>query len=321
MMRVLRRFDCLGIVILLAVASAQTGSTNNEGAQTLYKLGPDDQITVRVLNLEEIGPDAYRIDSRGNIDVPLVGKVHAAGLTVEELETELSRKLTTELQQPTVTVSVKEFRSQPVSVLGAVQAPGVHQIHGPTTLFEVLSAAGGLKPDAGNIIHITRRKQSGIIPLPNSRLDASGDFYVAELKVKSVIEAKNPNENILVLPDDVISVPKGEMVYVIGAVHRAGGFILNERDTISILEALSLAEGLDRGAGSSGAEILRLDPNGNSRTQIPVNVKKIMAGKSPDIPLMANDVLFLPTSASKNAALRGMEAAISIGTGLAIYRF
>jgi len=311
--------------ILLAVLTAgtfasQSTITIDKESQGLYILGPDDQITVRVLNLEEMGTDPYRIDSRGNINLPLVGQIHAGGLTVEQLQGTLSDRLKSQLQDPTVIVSVKEFRSQPVSVLGAVLTPGVHQIHGPTTLFEVLSAAGGLRSDAGNTIHITRRKQAGLIPLPDARLDSTGDFYLAELKVKSVMEARNPRENIVVLPDDVISVPKGEMVYVVGAVHRPGGFVLNEKETISILEALSLAEGLDRGAGPTRAKILRLTADGSSRTQIPVDVNKILAGRSADVPLVANDVLFLPTSASKNAAMRAVEAAIQVGTGVAIYR-
>ena len=319
MIRVLSQI--LVAFVMVGTAVPQITTTTNEQSARPYILGPEDQITVRVLNLEEMGTDPYRIDSRGNIDLPLIGRVHAAGLSPEQLEAELAHKLTNQLQEPIVTVSVKEFRSLPVSVLGAVQTPGVHQIHGPTTLFEVLSAAGGIRQDAGNTIHITRRKEAGPIPLPGARTDNTGQFYLAEVKVKSVIEAQNPEENILVMPEDVISVPKGEMVYVIGAVHRAGGFVLNEKENISILEALSLAEGLDHAAGASGARILRLASDGRSRTQIPVDVKKIMAGKSPDMSLVANDVLFLPTSASKNAVIRGTEAAISIATGLAVYRF
>lgn len=89
---------------------------------------------------------------------------------------------------------------------------------------------------------------------------------------------------------------------------------------MSVLEALSLAEGLDRGAGGGNAKILRVAAGGTSRTEIPIDVKKILEGKSADVPLIAKDILFLPTSASRNAALRGMESAISIATGLAIYR-
>ena len=167
-----------------------------------------------------------------------------------------------------VTVSVFEFRSQPVSVLGAVNTPGVHQIRGRKTLFEVISEAGGLKNEAGNSIKITRRKEFGAIPLPGAGADPSGEFSVAEVSVKSVMEARNPQENIQIQPNDVISVPKAELVYVIGAVKRAGGFILSEREQISVLQALSMAEGLDRVArprmpGSCALPTAACEPHGN----------------------------------------------------------
>lgn len=307
----------LAAVGLLLSAQSMDRQQDREG---LYILGPDDQVTIHVLDMDEIGAAPYRIDLRGNLNLPVVGRVQAGGLTVEQFEAEITRGLKSYLKEPTVTVFVTEFRSQPVSVLGAVQTPGVLQIHGKKTLFEVLSAAGGLKPDAGNTINLTRRKEAGPIPLPTARLDGTGEFYVAELKVKSVMEATNPQENIVIVPNDVISVPKGDLVYVIGAVNRSGGFILNEKENISVLEALSLAEGLGRGSAPGSAKILRPSADRAARTEIPVDLKKILAGKSPDVPLAANDILFVPTSAPKNAALRGVEAAISIGTGLAIYR-
>jgi len=103
-------------------------------------------------------------------------------------------------------------------------------------------------------------------------------------------------------------------------VHKVGGFVLSEREKISALQALSLAEGLDRAAAASNAKILRPVGNSDNRVEIPVDLKRILAGKGDDVPLLANDILFVPTSASKNAVYRGLEAAISIGTGIAIYR-
>ena len=128
------------------------------------------------------------------------------------------------------------------------------------------------------------------------------------------MEAKSPHDNIDVLPNDVVSIPKAEMVYVIGAVHRSGGFVLSEKEKISVLQALSLAEGLDRSAATKDARILRPVPNSDTRDEIPVNLKQIMAGKSGDISLAANDILFIPESGAKNAITRGLEAALQIGT-------
>ena len=285
-----------------------------------YVLGPDDQVVIRVLDSDEIGASPFRIDMRGYINVPLAGRLHAAGLTVDQLEAALAARLKEYLQTPTVTVSVSEFRSQPVSVLGAVNTPGVHQIRGRKTLFEVISEAGGLKTEAGNSIKITRRKEFGNIPLAGTADDSSGKFTVADVSVKSIMEARNPQENILVQPNDVISVPRAELVYVIGAVKRPGGFVLSEREHISVLQALSMAEGLDRVASPANARILRASDGATSRAEIPVDVNKILTGKISDVQMLANDILFIPNSAAKSAAMRGLEAAIQLGTGVAIYR-
>jgi polysaccharide biosynthesis/export protein len=284
-----------------------------------YVLGPGDQVVIRVLDLEEIGENPFRIDMRGNINLPLAGRIHAGGLSVEELEAAVAVSLKKYLQDPVVTVSIFEFSSQPVSVIGAVNNPGVHQIRGTKTLFEIISEAGGLANEAGNSIKITRRRENGDIPLPGAVADASGEFSVAEVSVKSVMEARNPRENIRIQPNDVISVPRGELVYVIGAVKRAGGFVLGEREHISVLQALAMAEGLDPVASPSSARILR-ESDGGSRSEIPVDVRKILAGKTGDVPMLTNDILFIPNSTPKNAAVRGLEAAIQVGTGIAIYR-
>jgi polysaccharide export outer membrane protein len=283
-----------------------------------YVLGPDDQVAIHVLDLDEIGDSPFRIDMRGYINVPLAGRLHAAGLTVEQLETALASRLKEFLQTPVVTISVSEFRLQPVSVLGAVNTPGIHQVRGRKTLFEVIAEAGGLKNDAGNSIKITRHKEFGAIPLPAATADSSGEFSVAEVSLKSIMEARNPQENIQIQPNDVISVPRAELVYVIGAVKRAGGFVLSEREHISVLQALAMAEGLDRTAAPANAKILHSTGSAN-RTETTVDLKRVLGGKTNDLSLVANDILFVPTSAAKNIAVRTLEAAISVGTGLAIY--
>jgi polysaccharide export outer membrane protein len=302
-----------------AAAIQPAGENSGRGADVAYVLGPDDQVLIRVVDIEEVPDKPFRIDMRGNINVPLIGRVHAAGLTIEQLEAELTRQFGSVLKTPVVTVFLSGYRSAPISVLGAVKNPGVHEIHGRATLFEVLSLAGGLSSDAGNSIIVTRRKDAGKLALANEKDDESGEFQVGSVTVKSVTEARNPRENITVLPNDVVSVPKADLVYVIGAVKKAGGFVLNEKEKISVLQALSLAEGLDRAAASKDAKILR-PSEGDARQEIPVNLKEVLAGKSGDVALRANDILFVPTSGPKTALGRGVEAAISIGTGIAIYR-
>jgi len=224
------------------------------------------------------------------------------------------------IRHPQVVVNVVEVRSQPVSVLGAVNSPGVHQVQGHKTVMEMLASAGGIRQDAGYSIRITREVEWGCIPLPGSHLDVSGKYSVAEVNLRKIMDAKTPEDNIQIFPHDVISVPKAEMVYVIGEVHRSGGFVLGEHQSISVLQALSLAEGLNTGADPRHAKILRLKTDADQREELKVDVKDALNGKQPDFPLQGEDILFIPGSTGKKAALRGLEAAIQTGTGLAIWR-
>src|SRR5262249_24993209 len=171
------------------------------------------------------------------------------------------------------------------SVLGSVQNPGVHQLQGSKNLFEVLSLAGGLRPDAGAMVKITRRIKWGRIPLPGAADDPTGEFSVASVHVRSILSAANPADNILIRPEDVISVPKADLIYAIGAVRKAGGFVLGEHETISVLQALALAEGLDRLAAAQHGRILRMTDGSPNRIEIPVDLKKILAGTSADVSL------------------------------------
>ena len=287
-----------------------------------YILGPDDGISVNVVDLGELDSKSLgiiRIDHQGNINLPLAGQIEASGRTVEGLGKEIANRLSGIMNNPEVEVSVSEYRSHPVSVLGAVRNPGVYQVVGPKTLFEVLSLAGGLNPDASNRVKITRAISAGPLPLTGASSDKTGEFHIAEINVRSLMEAKNPEENIIVLSNDVITVPKADMVYVVGAVHKSGGFPLNEKEQISVLQAVSLAEGLDRVASAKSARILRQPSPGAERTEVVINVEKILAGRAQDVSLQANDILFIPNSLAKSASMRALEAVLQAGTGMAVY--
>ena len=303
-----------------ATAADQAKPKCEPQIRSTYLLGPDDLLEISGPELTESGGKRSRIDGDGNAEVPLVGRVHVAGLTVQQTEEKLDKLLRTYIRDPQVAVNIAEVHSQPVSVLGAVNTPGVHQVQGPKTLLETLALAGGIRQDAGYSVRITRQVEWGCIPLLSARADASGRFSVAELNLKEIMEAKNPEENILIFPHDVISIPKADMVYVIGEVRRSGGFVLGEHQTISVLQALSMAEGLNTGADTRHARILRLKKEADQREELPVDVKDVLAGKKPDMPLQGDDILFIPGSTGKKAALRTLEVAVQTGTGLAIWR-
>ena len=289
-------------------------------APTDYILGADDQLSIWALEAEDISNRPITIETGGFINLPLIGRIQAAGLTVRQLESDIAKKLATYIKEPKVAVGVTEFRSQPVSVIGAVTNPGVHQIRGKKTLVEVLSLAGGLRQDAGYVLKITRRVEWGPIPLPGATKDASELYTVAEVPLKGIIDAVNPNENIQIRPNDVISVPKGDLVYVIGEVTRAGGFILNERKQMSVLQALAMAGGLTPAAAGQSAKLLRPTAGSDQRTEIAIDLKKILGSKAEDFNMRADDVLFVPTNISKKAAVRAAEAAVQALTGAVIWR-
>jgi len=281
-----------------------------------YQLGPKDLLGIRVTDAEEFSDKPVRVDSEGYIALPMVGRLRAAGLTVEQLKAELVTRLKTYLNQPEVTVSIAEVHSQPVSVIGSVSNPGVFQLDGNKTLVELLSMAGGLRADAGHMVKITRKREWGPIPLPGAAMDATGDFTVGEVKLKAVMEARNPEQNILMKPEDIVSVPRAEVVYALGAVPRPGGFVLNDQESLSVLQVLSLAGGLERTAAAKDSKILRLNPGAPKRTEIAVDLKKIFAGDAIDMSLKPDDILFVPNSGSKRAALRTLEAIMSMGTSM-----
>ncbi len=319
----------LGVLFLIASVGAQVPSppqSNDMKAKcgghvrSTYLLGPDDQLEISGPELTELANKPVRVDSDGNIEVPLGGRVYVAGLTAQQTEQEVNKVLSKYIRQPQIVVSIAEVRSQPVSIIGAVNTPGVHQVQGHKTLLEMLALAGGIRQDAGYSVRITRQLEWGCIPLPKAGLDSSGQFSVAELDLKKIMEAKNPEENIQILPHDVISVPKAEMVYVTGEVKRSGGFVLGEHQSISVLQAISLAEGLNVGADTRHARILRLKREADQREELQVDVKDVLNGKKPDVALQGDDILFIPGSTGKKAALRTLEAAIQTGTGMAIWR-
>jgi polysaccharide export outer membrane protein len=261
-----------------------------------------------------------RIDMQGYINLALAGRIHAGGLTVESLENAIADRLKSYLLNPTVSVTVVEFHSQPIWILGAVNKPGVNQLQGKLRLFEALSQADGLRPDAGDQIKITRRKEWGALPLEGAVNDPSGEYNVASVSTKSVMEAANPEENIELKPNDVISVPKAKLVYIVGSVRRPGGFALSEKDTISVLQAISLAEGLEKTASAGKAMILRSAGGSAHGAEVPIDVQKILSGKAQDMQLQANDILFIPESKAKAITLRAVEALVQTGTGMAIYK-
>jgi polysaccharide biosynthesis/export protein len=286
---------------------------------TSYVLGPEDLITVKIFAADDIPDKPAQIDNNGTVTLPMIGSVHAAGLTVEQFQANLVTAYKKYFKDPQVTVQVNEFHSQPVSVAGNVTSPGIVQLKGNRNLLEVISQAGGLRADAGDSVLITRNLSEGPIPVQGAFTDPSGKYSVAHIDIRAVMNGKDPQGNILIKPHDVITVNRARMVYVLGNVTRPGGYVMSENETMSVTQAVALAGGWDKTAALSQTRILRAE-GGPTREQIPLDVKKIMINKAPDLELKPDDILYVPNSMGKSIGARGLEAAIGVGTGILIWR-
>jgi len=171
-----------------------------------YVLGPNDQILIRAPEAPEIDHKPVRIDGDGNIDLPLVRRIHAAGMTLEELEAELAGRLREYIREPRVFVSIVQFRAAPVFFVGLFAHPGVYPLQGGHSLEDMLGTAGPMQVNAASYITITRHEEYGLIPLPGAVFNAEKKVSSVEIKLESLGQQINPADNILLQPYDIISV-------------------------------------------------------------------------------------------------------------------
>src|SRR5579871_1948329 len=277
-------------------AGANQVGTPSERLRPSYILGPGDIIVIRAFEEEEISDKPFRIDSEGDVNLPILGRIHVGGLTVEQVEANLTERLKTLVKNPQVTVTVNQLRSEPVFVTGYFKNTGIFPLQGRRTLLDLLTTVGGVQPNASRKIRVTRHLEMGSIPLPTAVTDPDKKLSTVEISIGNLRESLNPAEDIVLQPMDTISVDKAEMVYANGEVTKVGGVELGERDSISVTQLLAMVGGLGKDAVPEKAKILRPVMNTSRRAEIPVDLKKILAGKQMDIPLLPNDMLYVPRS-------------------------
>ena len=297
----------------------QASVDKSERLRYEYRLGPEDEITIQVSDEDAATNKPIRIGSSGMITVPLLGKVQAEGKTASDLENELTSKLSAYYVDPHVSVTINEYRSQPVSVLGAVEKPGVFMLQGRRTMAEMIALAGGVRQDAGYEVRLTRETRWGDIPVQGAMTDAKESVNTARIPLRDITDGKS-GENIAVMPFDVISVPRGEMVYVMGEVTKSGGFVLQDQNSISVLEAVSMAGGYSPRAAPKHAKILRSIEGQGHRQELDINMKAVADGQMDDVRLLPKDVLVIPNDAGREFRTRAIETAIALGTGILIWR-
>jgi len=266
-------------------------------------IGVGDLLKIGVMGAPEFDQE-LRVGANGDAYVALVGAVHLVGLTPEQAAQLLRKRLMDGgfFSDPQVTVLEKEYATQGVSVLGEVQKPGVYPIVGPRHLFDVLSLAGGTTPKAGQVVSITHRN------LPKK----------LETVTLSNEPEKNLDANVQILPGDTVVVSKAGIVYVVGDVRRPTGVIMDNSGSITVLQAIAMAEGVNGTAALNKSKVIRKTPEGQK--EIPIQLKKILAAKSADVRLESGDIVFVPSSAAKSAAARSLDAAVRLATSVVAYR-
>ena len=274
----------------------------------IERLGPDDLIGLTVYDEPEL-TRTFRVNSDGQLRLPMIKRqIQTAGLYPSELEKAITKGLIEEhlLVDPIVTVSVVEYRSRPITVIGAVRNPLTFQATGKVTLLDAISRAGGMTPEAGSEILVVHA---------NSPADSSSSPLIVRVPVHGLIDGVDPALNIPLAGGEEIRVPDAGRIFVLGSVKKPGAFQITDGSQSSVMKALSLSEGLDS-FSSRNAYIYRVEGGPGNRSEITVPLRKIMDRKSPDVPLLANDILYIPNATGKKASLKALETSVLVATGL-----
>jgi polysaccharide export outer membrane protein len=265
------------------------------------RIGPGDELDVTVFGLPELSQHV-RVSNFGDVSMPLIGTVHLAGLSSDEAQS-LFEKLLADghyVNGPHVTVYVKEYTSEGISLIGEVTRPGVYPAIGAHRLMDLIQTAGGLTEKSGKTVTVSHRDD----PQNPITLTLSDDGV------------KMAQNNIDLSPGDTILVSKAGIVYLVGEVNRPGGFVI-EGNTIMASEALAMAAGPTRMASLNRTRIIRRTPDGLKDTLLPLT--KVLQAKVPDVALQANDIVYVPESRIKGAISAGNI--VSLLASAAIYRF
>jgi len=263
-----------------------------------YKIGPEDLLEISVFEDEKLNK-TVRVSSQGNISLPLLGVLKVKGLTANELEKEIRDLLAEKyFQDPHVSVFIKEYRNQRISVMGAVEKPGVYDVTGQKAILDILAMAGGLKEDAGQLLFLIRppkfedekvkvKKDSDDQTLKTFMIDLEGLLMKGDLAL-----------NLPLMNGDVINIPVSGKIFVGGEVKSPGGFPLKGKK-LTVSQAISLAGGLGSKAAGSETKIFRYSEKGTNKEILSANVYAIQKGQEGDLYLKENDIIIVPKSGAK----------------------
>jgi len=261
------------------------------------KIGPGDLIEVNVYDEADLH-QTIRLNDVGDGTLSFIGSVHLAGLTTDQAEALIARKLkeANYLLAPQVSVFIREYSTQGVSVLGEVKTPGVYGVAGGQSLLDVLAAAGGTTPLAGSEITIQR---------------AAGGSTLSVLLSKDAQHSLS--SNVRLYPGDKVLIPRTGLVYVLGDVGRPGGFVMENDGKMTLLQALAMAGGTTHTSSMNGSRLLRKTPSGY--TDIHIELSKMLKGQKGDVQLQTEDILYIPGSVIKSVFARASPAVLAASSG------
>lgn len=295
-------------------ASSGAGATSlaNSTNLPIEQIGPNDLLGITVYDSPEL-TRSVRVDSHGTIRLPMMKEhIKAAGLYPEDLENAIAAALVDNeiLVDPIVSVSVIEYRSRPISIVGAVRSPITFQDTGVVTLLDAITQAGGLTETAGENILVSHHE-----------LDQDGTPTIAlrQISTQDLLSGADPSLNIILHSGDLVRVPDAGRFYVVGNVKNPGAYTIKDGAASSILKAMAVSQGLTP-YSTKTAYIYRVVNGSGMRTEIPVPLNDILHRKAPDEPLMANDIFYVPEATTRKNVMTALNrtALIAVGFGNAL---
>ncbi len=281
-----------------------------------YKLAPRDVIEIIVEDAPELSTN-YTITSSGVVNLRFLGNTKISDMTTDEVTTLITERLRGRyLKDPKVYVSVKQYNSRTFFIQGAVRSPGPYVISGKPTLFKLLTIAGGLQENHGGTAYIFREAKPKPEKLetgeqtetekrlkelvdnakgndPETEVVGEPDYELVTANISGILRGRLDN-NIIIQPSDVVYIPPADVFYIAGEVRAPGQFQI--RQGITLRQAIPLAGGMLFKAKSGNGIIFRTDPVTGNFTEVPVDIGAVLNGKQQDIPIMGNDVIWVPNS-------------------------
>jgi polysaccharide export outer membrane protein len=268
-------------------------------------IGSGDLIDVSMFDAPELS-GRFRVDDKGDVEIPLLDPVHVAGLTAGQaaklIEDQYVKAEILTPEQSRSTVLIEEYANQGITVSGEVKNPGVYPAFGVKMLNDVVTAAGGPTQLAKSTVIVTRRSD------PQHPVTLA---YDPDARPQETPEAQ-------IFPGDTVSVPRAGIVYVLGAVNKSGGYVLDGHDEVTAQKAVALAGGTGRAPAMNRAQLVRNLDDGR-KVMITVPLDRIFEGKAPDILLRNGDILYVPTNTRRIVTLAAITAAVTVGSAIAIY--